>query len=539
MLKINNLTYKINHIDIIFENLSFIINTNDKIAIVGQNGIGKSILLELIINKLQPYGGEVINTFKNIAYFPQKFNALNFTTVADVFNLEKQVISLHKIETNTADANDYEILDENWDCIEKIQNKMKFFNLTFDLLQDFNILSGGEKVKLILSSIINENTDLLILDEPTNNMDFESKKVFYNFIQNWQKALIIVSHDRELLNLINKIFELRKVGMKDTKLFIYGGNFEFWKAQKELEIQAIENNYNNNIKIEKVKKQESIRTAERLRQGFAKAGRIASDGTIKSARTLQAMNREKSALKQVVNSKNRVEKCNENIQNLQATREIPQNIYFKFPEIKFKNKNILEVNNLNFSYNNKYLLKNINFNAKSNTRVSIEGKNGSGKTTLLKLIIKQINDCSTSIKLNTNNYVYLDQYCDFLEDNKTILENMQNSNPALNEQICRAILAQFLFRNDYVYKKISTLSGGEKLRISLACILARPEAPELILLDEPTNNLDLNSIEILENILNSHTGALIVISHDKMFKENIKLNKIINLTPTIDFINQS
>ncbi len=193
---------------------------------VGVNGIVKSTMLKLIVGDLIPNYGEIIKSNLNIAYMSQKFNELNFNTVADVFGLENQVVSLMRVDNGTANIDDYISLDNHWDCDEVINKRLEFFNLKFDLLQKFDTLSGGEKVKTILSNIIDERTNFLILDEPTNNMDYESKTIFYNFVRNWKFGILLVSHDRELLNLVDKIIELRKLGYGKTEMYNYGYNFE-------------------------------------------------------------------------------------------------------------------------------------------------------------------------------------------------------------------------------------------------------------------------------------------------------------------------
>lgn len=543
-----NLTYKINHIDTIFENLSFTIG-NEKIAIVGENGIGKSILLQLLVGELKPYFGEIIKSEVNISYFPQKFNELNFSTVADVFGFEKQVISLKKIDEGTAEAEDYGILDGNWDCIDKIQEKMKFFDLKFDLLREFGTLSGGEKVKLIISSIIDKNSNFLVLDEPTNNMDYESKKYFYEFIKNWQGGLIVVSHDRELLNLVDKIFELRRVGIKDTKMFVYGGNFDYWKKQKEIEEKALENQYEETNK--KISHQKKMLQSEReFAEKKRKQGEVglASHKYPRKGYGLMKMAAESKRGQLVIQDIKRVERTEKNISELENKIEVKQKIYFKFSQNNFSNKFLVQIKNLNFWYDMKQIFNDFSLEVFGSERIAIEGKNGSGKTTLLKLIINRriadkvfanslhsstnTNSAMTyrgEIRINTTNIAYLDQHCDFLNKEKTILENIQTNNTNLSEKDCRDVLAQFLFRTDDVYKKVGGLSGGEKLRVALACILSDKNTPELLLLDEPTNNMDLDSIQVLENILNQYKGAIVIISHDRIFKENIRINKIVKL----------
>lgn len=548
MFVIKNLAYKINHIDTIFENLSFTIG-NEKVAIAGQNGIGKSILLQLLVGELEPYSGEIIKSEVNISYFPQKFNELNFSTVADVFGFEEQVVSLRKVDEGIAEAEDYGILDGKWDCVDKIQEKMKFFSLKFDLLRDFRTLSGGEKVKLILSSIIDKNSNFLILDEPTNNMDYESKKYFYDFVRNWQDGLIVVSHDRELLNLVDKIYELRRIGMKDTKMFVYGGNFDYWKKQKEIEEKALENKYeetNKKISYQKKMLQSEREFADKKRKQ-GEAG-LANHKYPRKGYGLMKMAAESKRGQLVIQDIKRVERTEKNISELESKIEVKQKIYFKFSQNIFSNKFLVQIENLSFWYDMKQIFNDFSFEVFGGERIAIEGKNGSGKTTLLKLIMNKwiVGDASLAslrsaqtlsptmthkgeIRVNAKNIAYLDQNCDFLQNGETILKNIQSYNQNLSEKDCRDILAQFLFRTSDVHKRVVDLSGGEKLRVALACVLSDKDTPELLLLDEPTNNMDLDSIQVLENILNQYNGAIVMISHDKIFKENINIKRTIKL----------
>lgn len=523
MIVVKNLTYKLPDNTELFGDLSFALQDSEKIAVVGKNGIGKSVLLKLIVGELTSYSGDIKLNDVNYGYFPQKFNELAFNTVADVFGLENEIFSLDKVENNSANVDDYLILDNHWNCVIVIDEKMKFFDLKFDYLKNFQELSGGEKVKLILSSIINKNTNFLILDEPTNNMDYESKTYFYDFIKNWQGGILLVSHDRELLNLVDKIIELRKIGMKNTKIFTYGGNYECFLEQKNIEEEALGRNYDNSIKkLEKqrtqiVKNQENMN--ERTRQGNKN---LKLGCFTKEMADWSKNNAEKGNGKIMKKSNSELANIESNLGDIKDKMEIKQNIYFKFEnQEKIPDKIVLEIKNLTFSYENKQLFRDFNLIAKSKERISITGKNGSGKSVLLKIIMNKINNYMGEVRINLDKTAYLDQEQAFLSCNKTILDCVVDY-AKLNELECRNLLAKFLFRTDAVQKQIKNLSGGEKLRVALACIFGR-SGVELLLLDEPTNNLDLDSIEILENILNQFNGGIIVISHDKIFKKNIKI----------------
>lgn len=523
MIFIDKLTYKLPNNTVLFENLTFSIKNNEKIALIGKNGIGKSTIFKLINKELIPFSGKIKINELNITYLQQKINDLTFSTVADVFNLEKQVIALQKIEEGKADLEDYDIIDGYWDCREIIDKKLEFFDLKFDYLRAYNLLSGGEKIKIILSSIINGNTNFLILDEPTNNMDFEGKRLFYNFIKDWKGGIFLISHDRELLNLMDKIFELRNFQNGSTKLFSYGGNFDNYKRIKEIEENNLNNELNDSVKNLENQKQQIVKIQQNYIKNKKNGEKALKNGKIDK---LTANFKKNSAEKQrgkIINRDNKkLEEINKKTTDIKEKIEADKKIYFKFSESKkIVNKKVLDIENLNFSYGERQILKNFNLIINFGDRIAINGVNGAGKTTLLRIITGEITNYEGILKVNLENIAYLRQNQTFSK-NITILEYIIGYS-GLNELECRNILAMFLFKTDSVLKNVNDLSGGEKIRFLLCCVLARKNI-ELIILDEPTNNLDIDSVEILEAILNNFNGAILVVSHDEVFKKNIKIN---------------
>ena len=518
MINVKNLSYSLSDGTKIIDNLSFNLDDFSKVGLVGVNGIGKSTILKLIVSDLVPNYGEVIKSNLNIAYLPQKFNEFNFNTVADVFGLENQVVSLTRVDNGTANIDDYINLDNHWDCDEVINKRLEFFNLKFDLLQKFDTLSGGEKVKTILSSIIYERTNFLILDEPTNNMDYESKTIFYNFVRNWKFGILLISHDRELLNLVDKIIELRKLGSGKTEMYNYGYNFEQYLEAKELENKSLERKYDDTKKELKTQKQQIIKNKEmiekRIIQGKKK---LENSKYMKSVLDLKVNKSEKKHGQLLKRDFSNLNKIDFSLKSINDVIERRDKIYFKLEDQdKTYERIIFELDNFNFFYGSKQIFKSFNFKIGSKSRIAIHGKNGSGKSTLLKVIADNF----------TGNFAFLDQEQSFLDNEKTILENVISYTKS-SELEARNVLAKFVFRTDSVNKLIIDLSGGERLRVALACVLSKN--PDLLMLDEPTNNLDLDSINILEDILKQYKKALIVVSHDRVFEENIGIDDFIEV----------
>lgn len=527
MIVVNELTYRLPDNTVLFNNLTFSIKDNEKVGLIGKNGVGKSTIFKIIDKEIEAFSGKIKIDNLKIAYLEQKINDLNFSTVADVFNLEKQVIALQKIENGTAELEDYNTIDNYYNCREIIDKKLNFFSLKFDHLRPFKTLSGGEKVKVILSSIIDRNTNFLLLDEPTNNMDYRGKLTFYNFIKEWNGGIFLISHDRELLNLMDKILELRKIQNGNTRLFSYGGNFDKYRKNKITEENSLNKHLNNTIKNLESQKQQIIKNQQNYIKNVKNGEKALKIGKVdKLTAKFKKNSAEKQRGKLTIKDNEKLEKINEKTADIKSKIEVDNKIYFKFSNEKIKNKKILTIENLSFSYGEKQIFENFNLTINSSDRITIDGKNGVGKSTLLKIIVGKISNYSGIVNINTDKVAYLEQNQLFYK-NITLLEYIMNYSK-LDELECRNILAMFLFRTDAVLKNVNNLSGGEKIRFLLCCALSKSDT-ELIILDEPTNNLDIDSIEILENILNGFNGAILIVSHDEVFKKNININKTLSL----------
>lgn len=535
MLQAKNISFTLPDGSVIFENISFILQ-NEKVGLIGKNGIGKSTIIKMLCEKIKPSNGIIENKDININYLPQKFTEVDHETVADVFYARNKLEALGRIEQGVARDDDYILLENNWDIEEKIFKKLARFNLNYlDLGQSFPSLSGGEKTKVLLSKTIDEGTNFLILDEPTNNMDYQGKIAFYDFVKKWKHGMFVVSHDRELLSLMDRIYELRKVGLHDTKIFNYGGNFEEYLRQRDIEKEASEQTYKNAIsELKKRKKQiqeDKEKRDRRAKTGNDKRGHDRNSGShAKAAFDYKQNIAEKKASSLIKRDTKNLSSCESSLKESANKMDLSNNLYFKVPRVKLPSgKVMVHIKDLCFGYKKegKSLFNNFNLTVTGAERIAIEGVNGSGKSTLFKIIMGQIKNHSGSMCSDVENIVYLDQEQSILDENKTILENMKNFNPQNSELDCRSILAQFLFRTDSVFKKIRDLSGGEKLRAALACVLFGEKTPQMLILDEPTNNMDLNSIEILEKVLKEYTGAILLVSHDSVFKKNAGIEKVI------------
>ena len=421
----------------------------DIIGIVGKNGCGKTTLLNVIAGVYEPDSGSAKN-FCDFAYF-------------------------HQFNENT---------------------------------QDENTLSGGEITKIFLSDAVNKNAPLLLLDEPTSNLDISSIKLLEKQILNYKGAVVLISHDRKLLeNTCTKI-----VGIENHTATVYDCNYAEFLDLKEKEAERAEFLYEAYNK-ERKRLIESIRESQAKTKSARKVpkGMGNSEARVNKRAYVEKQEKVEGSIQAL---QTRLEKL-EVHEKPRKQRKIGIELKDSKSIERYKGRYIIECENLTVVFDDKILFENATFRIKTGSKTALIGDNGSGKTTLIKKILN--GECE-NIKLNAKNVAYYSQGLDILDSSKTILENVMLEN-AFTELEARNILGRLDIRDDNVNKKVEYISGGEKVKVCFAKIFTK--GADLIILDEPTNYLDINTMKVLEDIVKEYDGTVLAVSHDRSFVENI------------------
>ena len=501
ILQVSNINkyFNDNHI---LKDVSFHMNEYDKTALVGINGSGKTTLLRIIMNELDKDSGNIsLNKGISVGYLPQ--NAIidsDATIYEEVLKVKEALMSdeqtLRDMEKEMGDVKgrEFEVLMEDYHKLEEAFDRAGGYRIASDISgtlkglgfseEEFgkpvNTLAGGQKTRVALSKLLVGTPDMIILDEPTNQLDMNSIIWLENYLLNYKGAVLIVSHDRYFLDrIVDHVVEL-DCGVCTS----FTGNYSDYAAKKEIIRVSQLNAYLNQQRD--IKHQQEV--IEKLRS-------FNREKSIKRADSRAHM-LEKIEL---------IDKPTENNNSMQIVLS---------PRIE-SGKNVLDVTDLTKAYDHR-LFSDISFSLRRGDHVAIIGDNGTGKTTILKIINNIVSADSGEIKLGTNVCIgYYDQEHHVLHDDKTIFEEISDDFPTLTNTEIRNMLAAFLFTGDDVFKPIHNLSGGEKGRVSLAKLML--SEANLLILDEPTNHLDITSKEILENALNNYTGTLLYVSHDRYF----------------------
>lgn len=501
--------------DNILQNVSFLVNDREKAAIVGINGAGKSTLLKIIIKEMSPDEGEIIlSKGKTIGYLAQHQSLTSDHTIyEELLEMKKDVILLEErirqfeidmkykegeeltalLDAYHRTCHEFE-LKNGYAYKSEITGVLKGLGFTEnEFSEKVNTLSGGQKTRVSLGKLLLSKPDVILLDEPTNHLDMSSIAWLETFLINYPGAVVIVAHDRYFLDrTVTKIIEL-----DHGRSTVFSGNYSAYAMKKEQIRDAEIKAYLNQQK--EIKHQEEVITK------------------------LKSFNREKSIKRAESREKmlDKIERLDKpEIENAEMNIKLEPNV--------LSGNDVLTVKNLSKSFPNVSLFENLNFEIKRGERVSIIGNNGTGKTTLLKIINNITKADQGEIILGSKVKIgYYDQEHNILHKEKNVFEEISDAYPNLTNTQIRNVLAAFLFTNDDVFKLIKDLSGGERGRVSLAKLML--SEANFIILDEPTNHLDIVSKEILEKALNSYTGTILYVSHDRYFI-NKTATRIMDLT---------
>lgn len=525
MIIIKNLSYDSPRGDRLFEDMS--VSFPDKrTGLIGKNGTGKTTLLRLIVGELQTAGGS-IKCARDIAYMPQDYQLDLSRSISEVLGIDKKMKAIEKIKDGNEDERIVAQIGDDWDIENRAQAAMAKMKLEgMDLSRAVATLSGGERTKVLLASLLLRDAGFLIMDEPTNNLDAESKEAVHALIKTWGKGLLVVSHDRELLDLMDEIAELSSGIIK-----IYGGNYEMYAEQKRIEGEALERQLVSARQDLQRNKQEATAVRERQQKRNAHGKKAVIGQKINKGKINEMISQANATTgKLKIRHEQKVKDAQNKFKELKSRIPETNRIFIEIPDSRIPNgKAVAAFERVFFSFvPDKVLFNNVSFEISGPERIALVGENGSGKTTLIRLLLGELQPLSGAVRLGITRLAYLDQHVAFMDNTKTLLDNLKIMS-GLSDSDSRNYLAKFLFESDTVFKDYGALSGGERIRAALACVLARKEAPQLLILDEPTNNLDLDSIERLESALTNFEGALLVISHDKTFLQNIGIEREIRL----------
>lgn len=528
MLILRNISYKHPDKEQLFDGINLIVNNHDKIALIGHNGSGKSTLLKIICGEQKITQGELL-TNETPYYIPQVFGQFNHLTIAQALHVEQKLYALGEILAGRATEELMDTLADDWTIDERCLEALDQWHLAgLKLTQGMHTLSGGQKTKVFLAGITIHRPKLVLLDEPSNHLDTAGRKLLYEFIESTSSTLLVVSHDRTLLKLLNTVCELNKNGIKR-----YGGNYDFYTQQKGIEVKALNQDVKSKEKALRKAKEQERETTERQQKLDARGKKKQEKaGVARIMMNTLRNNAEKSSTKIKSVHSEKIDGISHDLQTLRSALPEIDKIKFGFEDSTLhKGKILFSAIDINFSYAYKNLWKeNLNFQITSGERIHLQGLNGSGKTSLMKIMLGKLSPTIGKVFRVLTNAVYIDQDYSLIQDQLTVYEQAQTYNDAaLEEHEVKVRLNRFLFTNGDWNKVCSKLSGGERMRLMLCCLNMYKESPDLIILDEPTNNLDVQNIDILTAAINAYKGTLIVVSHDFHFLEQINMERTIAL----------
>lgn len=485
-------------------------------ALVGRNGSGKTRLLRLLAGLDEPATGH-IERFGSHFYVAQQHVISSQTTLAELLGYDAIFAARKRIDSGDYQPDDLALLDGYWDIAERLSEAFINAKLPpFDPDKPAGELSGGERIRALLCGAFTADADFMLLDEPTNHLDRQGRAWFYDQLSRYQGGVLVASHDRELLAQVPRILELSASGLRS-----YGGNYADYQAQRDAEQQAA-----------RAALEHAATERKRTRARMQKEHDDSQRRSAKTLRTVDTLNiasfervKYKGAAKERIGTwkkqhSEQNEALNAAVNKARERVEDDNPVMFTLPGSQVpEGKQVLVLEDLVLPH---VPVPPRTWRMDGPMRVALKGPNGCGKSTLLKTILGEMTPRSGTCKVSVS-CAYLDQHLSRLDLSQSVMTHLNLSHTPLEEGVLRTRLAQLQLGADKVMLPLAALSGGERLKAALACVLWRAEATQLLLLDEPTNHLDLASVQAIEAALAGFPGALLVVSHDEAFLSGLTL----------------
>ncbi|WP_328723356.1 ATP-binding cassette domain-containing protein [Streptomyces sp. NBC_00247] len=511
----------------VFQGLSFTVGAG-RTGLVAPNGAGKSTLLKLITGEYEPATGSV-SVSGTLGHLPQDLPLTGGLTVAEVLGVAPVIRALDAIESGDTSEEHFAVIGDDWDVEERTRAQLDRLGLEdVTLTQPLDTLSGGRIVSLGIAAQLLKRPDVLLLDEPSNNLDLDARKKLYAVIEEWNGCLLLVSHDRELLDRMDRIAELDRGEVR-----FHGGNFTSYEEMVRAEREVAEKNVRSAEQEVKREKREMQQARERAQRRSSNAARTIKDaglpkivaGGLKRSAQVSAAKADGTHAARVGDARARLDEAG------RALRD-DQRITLELPGTRVPaGRTVFLGDGVRVRGGDRELFagEGAHLEIRGPERIALTGSNGAGKSTLLRIVQGGQEPESGTLRRADGRIAYLSQRLDLLDSARTVAEHFAAFAPSLPEAERMTLLARFLFKGSRAHLPVAALSGGERLRATLACVLYAEPAPQLLLLDEPTNNLDLVSVGQLESALNAYQGAFVVVSHDERFLAEIRIDRRLHL----------
>ncbi|KHO14123.1 ABC transporter ATPase [Acinetobacter baumannii] len=496
---------------VMFKQLNFSLEYRQVSALIGRNGQGKSLLMQLL-QEICPteemhISGQITWQTKH-AYLSQLMR-LSSSTIAEALEIDHLYNALQRVEQGEAEYDDYDLLEGKWDLPSVWETLLRSAQLPTDLKFPVHQLSEGQKTKLALAALFLKTDHYLLLDEPSNHLDQDARQWLIAHLKNHSAGALIISHDLTLLNEVDHIYYLNEHGLHHTT-----GNYDFFYEQYQDQIESLEQSvyqHQREVKHMKQKQHDVLMKAQKRER----AGNKLRDSNSQAKILLDFKKEQAGQSLGAIHSlhQRQIDQSQQDLKNKKVLLETVKPQQFVFPSFQKRSGEILRVHNLKLKYGTQ---QPINFALKASQKLHLVGRNGIGKSTLLKQIVQSSLLPTDEISLFVNCF-YLDQNFSFLLDHLSAVENLRNINSNITELEWRNLLGQLRLRGDKGTHPLTQLSGGEKLKVALLGLSHAETMPELLLLDEPENHLDIESRELFAKAISSYEGAVLLVSHDSNF----------------------